>query len=138
MPATTTRILRRTAMVSAALTLAGAPVALARPADQGPAPAATQNAPVTIVGHRVPDALSMQDVPSAADQPTTIVGHRVPDALSMQDVPSAQPAGDSGSVDSTPWIIAAAGLAGLGLAGGGVQLAKRRGGVRLSRGHVGV
>ena len=75
----------------------------------------------------------------AADQPTTIVGHRVPDALSMQNVPSAaQPAGDSGSVDTTPWIIAAGGLAGLGLAGGGVQLAKRRGGVRLSRGHAGV
>jgi hypothetical protein len=158
MPASTTRILRRTAAVAVVLGLAGAPAALARPADEGPTSAA-QQAPATIVGHRVPDALSMgrvpsavqpsttisghrvpdalsmQRVPSEVQVPTTIVGHRVPDALSMQRVPpAAQPAGDSGSVDSMPWLIAAA-VAALGLAGG---IAIRRSPVRLTRRHAGV
>jgi hypothetical protein len=163
MPASTTRILRRTAAVSVVLGLAVAPAALARPADEGPtsaaASAAAQQAPVTIIGHRVPDALSMRRVPSAVQPSTTISGHRVPDALSMQRVPSevqvpttivghrvpdalsmqrvppaAQPAGDSGSVDSMPWLIAAA-VAALGLAGG---IAIRRSPVRLTRRHAGV
>ena len=105
-----------------------------------PSVAQAPDQPVSIVGHRVPDALSMSHAAvQTPDQPATIVGHRVPDALSMVRTPSsAQPVSDSGSVDATPWIILGAGLAGLGLAGGGMRVASRRGTTHLARRHAGV
>jgi hypothetical protein len=115
MSARSTRIMRRTAAVSVALTLAGAPVALARPADQGVASAASPQAPT---------------------QPHSIVGHHVPDAVSMQSVPAATPqqSNDTGGLDST-WIIVGAGVAALGLAGG-LGIAKQRGAIHLPGGHA--
>ena len=145
MPARSTRNLRRTAAVAAALSLAGAPAAFARPADQGPASAAGTPATThTIIGHHVPDALSMNTSSLAGTSsqtpdatPTKIVGHRVPDAVSMSSVPVAshvQRAGDSGT-DSTPWIIGGAGVVALALSGG-LVVATRRGGLRQH--HAGI
>jgi hypothetical protein len=109
MPARSTRILRRTAAVTAALTLAGAPMALARPADEA-----------------VPAAAS----PQTASQPLTIVGHRVPDAVSMQSVPAATPQkSNDGGVDST-WLIVAGAFTALGIAGG-LGVAKQRGALHM-------
>ena len=108
MPARSTRILRRTAAVTAALTLAGAPVALARPADEA-----------------VPSA-----APQTASQPLTIVGHHVPDAVSMQSVPAATPQkSNDGGMDST-WLIVAGAFTALGIAGG-LGVAKQRGALHM-------
>ncbi|MEA2305073.1 MAG: hypothetical protein QOH43_2353 [Solirubrobacteraceae bacterium] len=110
MPARSTRILRRTAAVTAALTLAGAPVALARPADEA-----------------LPSAAS----PQTASQPHTIVGHHVPDAISMQSVPAASPqqSNSDGGLDST-WLIVAGAFTALGIAGG-LGVAKQRGALHM-------
>jgi hypothetical protein len=150
MPASSTRIIRRTAAVAAVVSLAGAPAAFARPADEGPASAAGTAAttqPRTIVGHHVPDALSMAQTSSLAGTTsntpdatqTKIIGHRVPDAVSMSSVPAvshAQQAGDSGT-DSTPWIIGGAGVAALALTGG-LFVAGRRGGLHLGQHSAGI
>ena len=98
--------LRSTAAFCAAVTLAGAPVALAQPADQGPQPT-----PPSAAGHLT------------AAQLRAIDGHQPREAVSG---PAAPQSSGGGSADVSVWLITGGAAAALLATGGLARVVARR------------